>query len=641
MPSSLYYFRPFAPPAILRRLANAYRLVPVDRGGKHAPEWKLPAVFIADASKNDMALLEQVAPGSGSWHVVCLLDGNALPKSKLNDKVFAILPRRVSATGLEKAVEKAFENLRSREETRKTQQELHSVTSDLVTLNKIGVALSSEHDTDALLELILTKSRDITCCDAGSLYVVEEEKDGSKHLVFKLTQSDSHSAPTPQDTLSIDTHSVAGYAADKGVVLNIKDAYRTRSDDYSFNPDFDLKSGYRTKSMLVVPMKNLQDEAIGVLQLINAKKHRATKLTSLQVTRQEVIPFSKRSQDLAASLASQAGVALENNLLYRELQNAFESFVEASVTAIELRDPTTLGHSKRVATLTVDLAKKVDRTDTGPYKDIHFTPQDIQELHYASVLHDFGKIGVPEKVLVKEKKLYPGQMELIQKRFLYIMKALELEGTRKKLEFVLRNGNQNYEELFSQIDEEYQKEFKDLEEFLENIGQANKPTVFAEKTSEKLLGIANWTFEDPSGPSESLLTPEEFQLLSIPKGTLDSEERTKIESHVEKSFQFLREIPWTKGLKNIPKIALAHHEKLDGSGYPYHMKAEDIPTQSKIMTIADIFDALTASDRPYKPAVPVERALAIIGQEVKSQLLDPVLFKLFVDAKVYETPLAT
>ena len=641
MPSSLYYFRPFAPPAILRRLANAYRLVPVDRRGKHAPEWKLPAVFIADASKDDMALLEQVAPGSDSWNVVCLLDGDAPPKSKLNDRAVTVLPRKVPAAILEKTVERAFENLRSREETRKTRQELHSVASDLVTLNKIGVALSAERDTDTLLELILTKSRDITCCDAGSLYVVDKEKDGSKHLVFKLTQSDSHSAPTPQDTLSIDTHSVAGYAADKGVVLNIKDAYRTRSDDYSFNPDFDLKSGYRTKSMLVVPMKNLQDEAIGVLQLINAKKHRATKLTSLQVTRQEVIPFSKRSQDLAASLASQAGVALENNLLYRELQNAFESFVEASVTAIELRDPTTLGHSKRVATLTVDLAKKVDRTDTGPYKDIHFTPQDIQELHYASVLHDFGKIGVPEKVLVKEKKLYPGQMELIQKRFLYIMKALELEGTRKKLEFVLRNGNQNYEELFSQIDEEYQKEFKDLEEFLENIGQANKPTVFAEKTSEKLLGIANWTFEDPSGPSESLLTPEEFQLLSIPKGTLDSEERTKIESHVEKSFQFLREIPWTKGLKNIPKIALAHHEKLDGSGYPYHMKAEDIPTQSKIMTIADIFDALTASDRPYKPAVPVERALAIIGQEVKSQLLDPVLFKLFVDAKVYETPLAT
>ena len=568
--------------------------------------------------------------------MVCLLGGDAPPKSKLNDKVFAILPRRVSAVALEKTVERAFENLRSRGESRKTRQELRRVASNLATLNKIGVALSSEHDTDALLELILTKSRDITCCDAGSLYVVEEEKDGSKHLVFKLTQSDSHSAPTPQDTLSIDTHSVAGYAAFTGEVLNVKDAYRIRSDDYSFNPDFDRKSGYRTKSMLVVPMKNLQDEAIGVLQLINAKKHRATKLTSLQVTRQEVIPFSKRSQDLAASLASQAGVALENNLLYRELQNAFESFVEASVTAIELRDPTTLGHSKRVATLTVDLAKKVDRTDTGPYKDIHFTPQDIQELHYASVLHDFGKIGVPEKVLVKEKKLYPGQMELIQKRFLYIMKALELEGTRKKLEFVLRNGNQNCEEIFSRIDEECQKEFEKLEEFLKNILQASEPTVFPVKTSEKLADIANWTFPGPSGPSEPLLTAEELRFLSIPKGSLDPEEREQIESHVEHSFRFLSQIPWTKELKNIPLIAKAHHEKLDGSGYPYHMKAEEIPFQSKIMTISDIFDALTARDRPYKRAVPVERALDIIGQEVKSQLLDPVLFHLFVEAKVFQ-----
>jgi GAF domain-containing protein len=219
--------------------------------------------------------------------VVCLLDGDALPKSKLNDKVFAILPRRVSATALERIVERAFENLRAREETRKTRQELHSVASDLVTLNKIGVALSAERNTDTLLELILTKSRDITCCDAGSLYVVEEGADESKHLVFKLTQSDSHSAPLCQETLPIDTHSVAGYAARTREVLNIKDAYRIRSDDYSFNPDFDRKSGYRTKSMLVVPMKNLQDEPIGVLQLINAKKHRAVKLAQLSQLRGE------------------------------------------------------------------------------------------------------------------------------------------------------------------------------------------------------------------------------------------------------------------------------------------------------------------------------------------------------------------
>jgi HD-GYP domain-containing protein (c-di-GMP phosphodiesterase class II) len=596
----------------------------------------LPAVFIADASKNDMALLEQVAPGSDSWHVVCLLDGDALPKSKLNDRAVTVLPRKVPAAILEKTVERAFENLRSREETRKTRQELHSVASDLVTLNKIGVALSAERNTDTLLELILTKSREITCCDAGSLYVVEEEADESKHLVFKLTQSDSHSAPLCQDTLPIDTHSVAGYAADKGEVLNIKDAYRIRSDDYSFNPDFDRKSGYRTKSMLVVPMKNHQEVVIGVLQLINAKKHCAAKLTSLQVTRQEVISFSKRSQDLAASLASQAGVALENNLLYRELQNAFESFVEASVIAIESRDPSTSGHSKNVADLTEGLAKEVDRTDTGPYKDISFTREQIQEIRYASILHDFGKVGVREKVLVKAEKLYPWQTDLVKERFHYIKKALELEPTRKKLDFVLRNGNQNCEELFSQVDEEFRKEFEKLEEFLQIILKANEPSLLPEKTSEKLLEIANWTFQGSSGPSEPLLKPEEFQLLSIPKGTLDPKEREEIESHVRHTFEFLEKIRWTKDLKNIPNIARAHHERLDGSGYPDRIKSEQIPLQSKMMAISDIFDALTAHDRYYHPAVPIERALTIIGEEVKSEHVDPALFKLFVDAKVYE-----
>jgi HD-GYP domain-containing protein (c-di-GMP phosphodiesterase class II) len=419
MPSSLYYFRPFVQPAILRRLANAYRLVPVDRRGKHTPEWKLPAVFIADASKNDMALLDQVAPGSDSWHVVCLLDGHAPAKSKLNDKVFALLPRRVSATALEKAVERAFENLHSREESRKTRQELQRVASDLVTLNKIGVALSVERNTDALLELILTKSRDITCCDAGSLYVVEEEAEGSKHLVFKLTQSDSHSVPFCQFTLPIDTHSVAGYAASTGQVLNIKDAYRIRNVHFRPNRDFDRKFGYRTKSMLVVPMKNHQEEVIGVLQLINAKKHRAAKLTSLQVTLQEVIPFSKRSQDLAASLASQAGVALENNLLYRDIQNLFEGFVKASVTAIEWRDPTTLGHSERVAKLTVGLSEMVDRTDTGPYKDIHFTRQDIQELRFSPprFRQDRGARGSAEKsqeTVPITNRAHPGALRYFQ-----------------------------------------------------------------------------------------------------------------------------------------------------------------------------------------------------------------------------------
>jgi HD-GYP domain-containing protein (c-di-GMP phosphodiesterase class II) len=620
----------------LRRLAVAYSLIPVERHGNRPRSWKLPAVFIADARENDMALLEPIAPGADSWCVICLLACDAPPKSKLNDKVFAILPRRVSAAALEKTVEKAFESLRSREESRKTRQELRRAASDLGTLNRIGVALSAERDTDALLELILTKSRDITCCDAGSLYVVEEKTDGGKHLVFKLTQGDSHSVPFRESILPIDTHSIAGYAAATGQVLNIKDAYRMRNPRFRHNRDFDRKYGYRTRSMLVVPMKNHKDEVIGVLQLINAKKHRTARLTSVQAVQREVIPFSKRSQDLGTSLASQAGVALENNILYRDIQNLFEGFVKASVAAIEWHDDkSTFGHSRRVAKLTVGLAKVVDRADSGPYKDVHFTPHELQELHYASLLHDFGKVGVPQELLVKPKKLDPNHLKLIQTRFAHVQKTLELEATRKKLEFALHHDAQEYEAFSCQIDEQYLKELKNLEAFSENIRQANEPAAVPEKASEKLLEIASWNFPDPSGPKQPLLTPEELNVLSIPKGSLGPNERERIESHVEHSFRFLSRIPWTKELKNIPRIVLAHHERLDGSGYPHHTKAKDIPLQSRIMAIADIYDALTARDRPYKPAVPREVALEIIEHE-EWQRVDPVLFKLFVDAKVYQ-----
>ena len=543
---------------------------------------------------------------------------------------------RSSPAILAKTVESAFENLRLEEERRKTRQQLHLVADELETLNKIGVALSTERNTDALLELILTKSREVTSCDAGSLYLMEEKPNGDKHLVFKLTQSDSHSVPFRQFTLPIDTKSIAGYAAATGKILNIKDAYRIRNLPFRLNRDFDQKFGYRTKSMLVVAMKNQKDEVIGVLQLINAKKDRSVKLTSAKVVHREVIPFSERSQELAASLASQAGVALENNLLYRDIQNLFEGFVKASVTAIESRDPTTFGHSERVAKLTVGLAEAVDRSDAGPYRDIHFTRQDIREIRYASILHDFGKVGVREEVLVKAKKLYPSQMDLIKKRFQYIRKVLELDAYRKKLDHVLANGNQNYEGAFAEIDGLQTKELQQMDDFFAHITQANEPTVLPEKTSEKLAEIAGWTFQDPSGPTEPLVSPEELRFLTIPKGSLDPEERVQIESHVIHSFRFLSQIPWTKELKNIPLIAKAHHEKLDGSGYPYKMKAEEIPFQSKMMTISDIFDALTARDRPYKRAVPVDRALDIIGQEVKSQLLDPVLFQLFLEAKIFQ-----
>lgn len=637
MSQSVYYFRPNSSAASLRKLSSRYNLVPLERDGKDGEELKLPAIVIAEEEHADLERIEKLAPRGGSWRAIFLLrdaDSGRLPR-QLDDRVFAVLPTNASGIVIEKTIEKAFENLEFDREHEKTLHKLQLAASELETLNRIGMALSTERSTDALLELILTKSREITVADAGSLYLAEEEAGGAKHLVFKLTQSDSHSVPFRQFTLPIDTTSIAGYAAATGEILNIPDAYRIRTLPFRMNRDFDRKFGYRTKSMLVVPMKNQKDEVIGVLQLINAKKNAQAKLISPALVAAEVISFSRRSQELASSLASQAAVALENNLLYQDIQRLFEGFVKASVTAIEARDPTTFGHSERVAKLTVGLAEAVDRSDSGPYKDIHFSGQEIQELRYASLLHDFGKVGVREDVLVKAKKLYPDKLELIKKRFLYIRKSLELEGYRKKLDFVLREGNQNFAQTFSEIDSAQNEELARLDDFLQQILQADEPSVLPQKTSERLVEIAGWTFEDPSGPHEPLLTQDEFRFLSIPKGSLDPDERLQIESHVLHSFRFLSQIPWTKELKKIPEIARAHHEKLDGSGYPYHMKADEIPFESKIMTISDIFDALTARDRPYKRAVPVERALDIIGQEVKSQLLDPNLFHLFVEAKIF------
>ena len=611
-------------------------MIPLSRREGKPPKLEVPAVLIADAAHDDMTRLNGLALQGEPWRIIWLLDGNRRIPAKLTDHVFAVLPRKVSSVVLQKTVERAFENLQAQEERRRTRQRLQRAVSDLETLNKIGVALSTERNTDALLELILSKSREVTTCDAGSLYLVEAEPDGGKHLVFKLTQSDSHSVPFRQFKLPIDRRSIAGYAAATGQVLNIRDAYRIRNLPFRLNRDFDEQFGYRTKSMLVLPMKNQKDEVIGVLQLINAKRRAAARLSSPKLVQEEVVPFSQRSQELAASLASQAAVALENNLLYRDIQRLFDSFVDASVKAIESRDPTTFGHSERVARLTVELARTVDRCDTGLYKDVHFTDQDIREIEYASRLHDFGKIGVREEVLVKAKKLYEPQLELVKKRFLYIRKVLEFEACRKKLDHLLDHGNQNFADFFAQVEGELASQVRNLDEFLEHILRANEPAVLPEKISEKLTEIAGWSFQDPSGPAEPLLTQQELELLSIPKGSLNVDERLQIESHVIHSFMFLSQIPWTKELRRIPEIARAHHEKLDGSGYPYRMKGKEIPVQARMMTIADMFDALTARDRPYKKAVPVNYALKIIGEEVQSQLLDPVLFRLFVDARLYE-----
>jgi HD-GYP domain-containing protein (c-di-GMP phosphodiesterase class II) len=404
---------------------------------------------------------------------------------------------------------------------------------------------------------------------------------------------------------------------------------------FTFNTDFDSKSGYLTRSILAVPMINPQGRVVGVLQLINRKRDPWVLLTTKLDSERNVMSYSRRDLALISSLASQAAVAVENSTLYEEIHRLFEGFVRAAVTAIEARDPATSGHSFRVADLTLGLAEVVDRCTTGGYAETHFSPAQMRELRYAALLHDFGKVSVRENVLVKAKKLYPNQLEIIRERFHGIASALREEDARRRLDFAIAHGADALRNAAPKFDAELADRLRNIEEALEMILASNEPTVLPEGDFKKLLEIAHLTFTR-DGEREPYLRDDEVRLLSIPKGSLDDDERLQIESHVVHSYNFLRQIPWTREMRDVALIARGHHEKLDGSGYPYGITGEQIPVQTRMMTIVDIFDALAAADRPYKRAVPVERALDILAEETRAGMLDQALFRLFVEAKIFE-----
>jgi HD-GYP domain-containing protein (c-di-GMP phosphodiesterase class II) len=569
--------------------------------------------------------------------VIFALDSGSsqLPPQAARTPIFGFLTRPMHPQVTESLVQAAFENMRLSRSRRRLERDLEKAYEDIFDLNAIGAALSAERDTAKLLNLILQKSREITTSDAGALYLVEENDKGDKVLRFTLTQNDSLEVPFNSFTIPIDKSRISSYVALTGETLHIEDAYRLPPGvPYGFSRDFDQRIGYRTKSVLAVPMKNHKGEIVGVLQLINHKPD-----WNLKVTRENaeefLRPYPERSIHLVTSLASQAAVALENNRLIEDIQNLFEGFVKASVIAIEARDPTTSGHSFRVRDLTVALAEAVDRLDTGPYAGVHFTREQIREIRYASVLHDFGKVGVREHVLVKANKLYPQQLEVVQQRFDYVRKAIQEENSRRRLQYVLEKGREEYQERLGAFDAELAERLKEMDEFMAFVLECNKPTVLPEGNFAKLQDVAARQFLAWDGSERALLTPDETRLLQIPKGSLDESERREIESHVVHTFNFLVQIPWTKEMRGIPEIARAHHEKLNGSGYPFKLKAEEIPVQSRMMTISDIYDALSASDRPYKRALPPEKALSIIGSEVKSELLDEALYQVFLEGKIW------
>jgi len=530
-------------------------------------------------------------------------------------------------------------------ERRDPREEVQRLRYEIQELIATGRALASERDTRTLLSLILKRCREMTGADAGSVYVLEGEgAPAEKSLHFMLSQNDSLQIDFQEFSLGVDAKSIVGKAVLDARPINIADL--DALDQPGQNPwgvqhnrTFDQKTGYTARSMLTVPMLSAHAEVIGVIQLINRKRSPDRLLRSPRDFEREVVPFDQRAEEFALSLAAQAGISLENAILYEEIRELFEGFVDASVTAIESRDPTTSGHSRRVATLTVALATKVDGISEGPLAGVRFTRDDLRQIQYAGMLHDFGKVGVRERVLVKPRKLYDEELRDIQARFAYIRKTLEVEALQRKLKLCEEQGAREAAQRYPALDAELARRQSELEGMLALVVKANEPTVMEQGGFERLLEIAQQRYPVPGGESRPFLEPAELAALQVRRGSLTDLERVEIESHVVHTYNFLNKIPWGRTLRNIPRIAGAHHEYLNGHGYPRRLDQAQIPIESRMMTIADIFDALTASDRPYKKAVPVDRALGIVEAEVKAGKLDATLFELFVGSQIYKAVL--
>ena len=495
----------------------------------------------------------------------------------------------------------------------------------LAELNQIGVALSQEEDLDRLLEIILVAAKKITNADGGTLY--RRPADNKNTLRFEIIRTDSLGIamggttgvkiPYPpiqlRDSRGRDnTSMVVAYAVLKDRTVAIADAYQEKGFDFSGTKAFDRHTGYRSQSFLTVPMKNHEDEIIGVLQLINAQD-RATG---------QIVAFTETDQRLAESLASQAAVALTNRLLIVQLENLFESFVGLLNKAIDEKSPYTGGHCHRVPVLTMLLAEAVHESQAGPHALWHMTDLDRYELKIAALLHDCGKVTTPVHVVDKATKLQTiyDRIDLIDTRFEVLKRDAEL--------LALRAGDTaGMSARLAEIDAD--------RAFLRTCNTGGEAMSAADQ--ERVRGIAKkYRWRNPAGLEADFLTADEIENLTVRAGTLTAAERQVINHHVNVTIQMLEALPWPRHLQNVPEYAGGHHEKMDGTGYPRGLKGDQMSVQARIMGIADIFEALTAKDRPYKPGKTLTESLQILGQMRVNGHIDPDLFDIFVRGRVYE-----
>jgi HD-GYP domain-containing protein (c-di-GMP phosphodiesterase class II) len=461
-----------------------------------------------------------------------------------------------------------------------------------------------------ILDTTLASFLDLVRCDAGSVFTVRKNAAGEQVLKFEamITRSlDLRGVPKHLENLTfgIDDSSIVGRtAADrKAILLDLDSEQARRSLHVS-----ELLH-YETRNIFSGPLITPRGGLVGVVQLLNKLPPDGTRFDSRDTSAPP--PFDENDERLFSIIVGQSALAIENSLLLEEQEHLIQGFVNACVTAIEARDPVTSGHSMRVATYTVGLAEAVSRTETGPLKEILFTAPQLRELRFASMLHDIGKIGVREEILQKRQKLHPHELELISMR-MRLMRAHMMSG-----------------------EDTHRHELEQLDDAWNQVLQVNEPPVVDTPTLSAIERLRS--LQVRIGPDQVLaaITDEEFEKLSVMKGSLSEAERIEIEGHVQKTFEILKHIPWSRGLEMVPLIASMHHENLDGSGYPAQIRAEGIPAQARMMAICDIYDALRAADRPYKPALSAERALDILAAHVKAGKLDGDYFDVFVESQVY------
>ncbi|MGH8765582.1 MAG: GAF and HD-GYP domain-containing protein [Burkholderiales bacterium] len=503
-------------------------------------------------------------------------------------------------------------------------------------LNAIGASLSAERDINRLLESILTAAKTITRADGGTLYRVTEERT----LRFEIVRTTSleyylggtTGTPVPFYPIHLagkdgsPNHSmVAAYVALTGKTVNIPDAYTAEGFDFSGTRNFDKKTGYRSKSFLTVPMKNHENESIGVLQLINAQDPRTG----------EIVPFSASDQRLAESLASQAAIALTNRMLIIQLEELFESFIALMNTAIDEKSPYTGGHCQRVPQLTMLLAEAVNDSKDGPLASFSMSDVDRYELKIAGLLHDCGKVTTPVHVVDKATKLETiyDRIHLIDTRFEVLKRDAEVELLKEKALLVAHGALRAEHDAADARHRERLRRLDDDRAFLRacNIGGE----AMRDADMERVRQIAKYRWTDVSGHEANFLSEDELKNLTIRAGTLTGDERQIINHHIVATIKMLEALPWPRHLKNVPEYAGGHHERMDGKGYPKGLTREQMSVQARVMGIADIFEALTAKDRPYKKGKTLSESLQILGKMRLGGHIDPDLFDVFVRQKVY------